>query len=388
MRLALPVKHPKHANQVLLKMNYALTPGAIKRMVQLGIRQVWVRYPEMEFIEKYVETDLLEAQQQMAEQIQDVFGKLQRNANARVHYGDYCRCIGGVIGQLTAHPKAAVYMGDMIGLPEGDELSRSAFATTYISLLMGMKLETYICKQRKHCDPAQAKDLTNLGLGAMLHDLGLTQISPAARDAYFDHGDDTDPQYRNHPRLGYEMAKGQIEPTAAAAIYHHHQQWDGQGFAGDGAPDLAGNRIHIFARIVAAASYFDHYQNSSRHGPRPAVEVLAHMLEPHIQCRFDPIVLRALMEVVPPFAPGSLVALSDGRWAVVAEHSPDMPCRPTVKLVQGAPDTLEAEGIELGEEIDLSLADHNLYIATAEGRDVAPYDFVSGDLGAINLAMV
>jgi len=388
MRLALPVKHPKHANQVLLKMNYALTPGAIKRMVDLGIRQVWVRYPSLDFIDKYISTDLLEAQEQMAAKAREVFERLQSQANARVHYNDYCNAVGNMVGSLTAHPNAGLFMGDMSVLPQGDELSRNGFATTYLSLLMGLKLETYLCKQRKHCDPARAKDLTNLGLGAMLHDVGMTQIDEQARDGFFDRGDDTDPQYRNHTRLGYELVKGQIEPTAATVLLHHHQQWDGNGFAGDDAPTLAGERIHIFSRIVAVADYFDRFQNSGRHGPRPTIEVLAHMLEPHVQCRFDPIVLRALMEAVPPFAPGSLVQLSDDRWAVVAEHSPDMPCRPLVKLIEGSAQTLDAQELELGEDLDLSLTDTSLYVANAQGLDVSPYNFVSGDLGAINLAAV
>ena len=55
--LALPVRNPKAANQTLLKVGYALDPKSISRLLELGIRSVWVRYPSLDFLDKYVNSE-------------------------------------------------------------------------------------------------------------------------------------------------------------------------------------------------------------------------------------------------------------------------------------------------------------------------------------------
>ncbi|MCP4248964.1 MAG: hypothetical protein GY778_18125 [bacterium] len=42
----------------------------------------------------------------------------------------------------------------------------------YLSLVIGMRINDYIVAQRRHVSQADAADLTKLGIGAMLHDLG------------------------------------------------------------------------------------------------------------------------------------------------------------------------------------------------------------------------
>lgn len=61
---------------------------------------------------------------------------------------------------------------------------------------------------------------------------------------------------KQHAMIGYEILSKSDEPlfTAAASIArHHHEKWDGSGY-----PDgLSGEKIPLFARIVAVADVFD-----------------------------------------------------------------------------------------------------------------------------------
>ena len=44
--------------------------------------------------------------------------------------------------------------------------------------------------------------------------------------------------------------------------------------------------------------------------------------------KLDPVVFKALLNVVPAFAPGTFVTLSDGRSCVAVGFDPTSPCRP------------------------------------------------------------
>ncbi|QKK07126.1 MAG: hypothetical protein HND58_02425 [Planctomycetota bacterium] len=146
------------------------------------------------------------------------------------------------------------------------------------------------------------------------------------------------------------MLRGGVGPSAAAAVLHHHQRFDGSGFPhretfhGDPQP-VNGTDIHIFARIVAVADVFDRLRHpaptapgAEEPDPVPVVRVLRQMLRTEMAGWFDPIILHALVHAVPAFPPGSVVTLNDGRRAVVVSWDPLNPCRPTVALAAAAGD--------------------------------------------------
>ncbi|MBL0708753.1 MAG: PAS domain S-box protein, partial [Sulfurimonas sp.] len=61
---------------------------------------------------------------------------------------------------------------------------------------------------------------------------------------------------KTHSELGYKILKDSSRPilkAAALVSYRHHEKWNGSGYPGG----LAGDKIHIFARITAVADVFD-----------------------------------------------------------------------------------------------------------------------------------
>ena len=73
---------------------------------------------------------------------------------------------------------------------------------------------------------------------------------------------------------------------------------------------------------------------------------------------FDPVVRRAVLRHLPPFAIGSQVELSDGRNAVVICPNSRQPCRPTVRLLD------ETDAVS-GRPITLDLVEHRLVCVTS-----------------------
>jgi HD-GYP domain-containing protein (c-di-GMP phosphodiesterase class II) len=359
---------------MLLKVGYRLTPAAIARLAELGVYSLWVQYPSLAFLSRVIRPDIIASQGELVTRISGAFEDLQRQSVARMSFATYTSSIRELIEGLVGNPQAAVFLGDLVQAG-GDDLMRHSSTVTYLSLLLGLKLEGYLIRQRRHIDPARAKEVVNLGVGAMLHDIGITQLPADARERYRKTGDESDPAWREHPTLGYQMTRGKLEPTAATVILNHHQRFDGSGYAGKAAPPLDGQRIHIFSRIVGVAEQFDRLRNPARLPAQPTAWALAAFLQPALLAKFDPEVVRALLTVVPPYPPGTMVRLSDGRWAVAIDHSPEDPCRPTVQVIPD-PSRLSAEENEpAGVTIRLAEEPAALFVAQADGQDVSELNF-------------
>lgn len=332
MKLALPVKNPAVPTRTLLRAGFELDPETGKKLEAKGVRVVWVAYPNMDFMRKYLSPALIEKQAEVTQQIADAFTALQADCTARLEYDTYTKNIEALMDQLLTQPVPAVFLGDLAATD--DQLTRHSSAVAYLSLLMGLKTECYLVKERKHIEPGRAKQVVNLGLGAMLHDIGYAKLDEQTRGRYLKTGDETDPAWREHTALGYEAVRGKIDPSAATVVLHHHQKWDGSGFAGAKFPVLREHRIHVFARIAGVANLFDRLHNPVGGRTRPVVRVLRMLMEEPWSSRLDPLVVQALIAVVPPYPPGSLVRLSDMRTAVVVDHHPDAPCRPVVQPIE------------------------------------------------------
>jgi putative two-component system response regulator len=96
------------------------------------------------------------------------------------------------------------------------------------------------------------RELATLELAAVLHDVGKLTIpasiitKPSALD------DDEWAVMRLHPAEGARLLEPFVTGEVLAIVRSHHERWDGQGY-----PDgLAGGRIPLGARIVAAADAF------------------------------------------------------------------------------------------------------------------------------------
>lgn len=381
MRLAVPVTHPHAPGHQLLRTGFALTDAAIARLAHLDVPEVWVRYPPLDFLSRMVSPHILKKRAAVTQQIRRTFEGIQHQANARVDYDHYRHSISDLIQELMGNPAAVIFL-DAVDEKNSPLLAHSS-TVAYLSLLMGLKLDAYLIRQRRKLAPTEAKKITTLGVGAMLHDIGMLKLEPEVTQRFWETRDISDPAWRRHVTLGYEMVRGRLDPSAATIVLHHHQRYDGSGFptrtGADGKREaMAAEQIHIFCRIVAVADMFDTLQRRMDGGKAPAVQVIRTMLRPPLVRWFDPHVLRAFLRVVPPYPPGTIVRLNDGRMAVVSEHDVEDPCRPKVQILNPAAMLEEeAKPTQPDETIQtVALRDHpSLHVSQVHNRDVAKYNF-------------
>jgi hypothetical protein len=379
MALSLPVYHPENMQTVLLKAGAELERRTIDRLRQMSVPEVWIRYPKLDMIAKFVSPGVMAARAGVACEVSTAFDCAGRGVHARMDFGSYKRAMGSLMVKLMHEADSAIFVGELVDA--GKPAVRHGANVGFISLLMGLRLGFYLLRERKRLPAMLAKDVTNLDVAAMLHDVGMTRLPESVLRRHRINPDESDPEWRRHTEIGFEMVRGNIEPSAAASVLHHHQRYDGTGFPErmslQGKPEpVSGASIHIFARIIAAADLYDRLvhpasdptdEETERPSVAPVTALKILTSEPW-RSRIDPVVLRALLSVCPAYAPGTTVVLSNGVRAVVTDWSALDPCRPTVQELS------HFEDEDLGEPIDLR-HHQDITIIEADGMDVRQANF-------------
>lgn len=93
--------------------------------------------------------------------------------------------------------------------------------------------------------------LQHVGAGALMHDIGKTQIVISEDDP----PELADKKMREHPVFGVNILKGMgnVPNEVQMIVAHHHEFFDGTGYP----QGLRGSSIYDLARIVAIANTFD-----------------------------------------------------------------------------------------------------------------------------------
>lgn len=97
-------------------------------------------------------------------------------------------------------------------------------------------------------------EITAIGLGALLHDIGKLYI----RDALLQKATQLTPQefmvIKKHPAYGaYILSHFELLASTIPVVYAHHERWDGAGYPSS----LQGETIPLGARMVAIADAFE-----------------------------------------------------------------------------------------------------------------------------------
>jgi HD-GYP domain-containing protein (c-di-GMP phosphodiesterase class II) len=333
MVLAAPVRDPSGSGTLLLNHGCVLEDeAAIARLQELGITSLYIEYAALKHLDRYLAPLCGNARPLVADQIARTFAALTGQAPSTVGYADYYAAGHEVNCSVMQKGLDSVYLDDL-SPRRGDDHAGHAAAVAQLAATLGVRLEGYLISQRSRLHPAHAKEVVNLAVAGMLHDIGKAKL-PAHLRGYNDTAPPADPVERtaweSHARISYNLVGHGVEASAATAILHHHQRFDGSGDPhGDPTP-RTGGKIHVFARILAAADLFDRLSNSADGTSRRTnVEVLQ-ILRTTYAGWLDPLILQALPRVCPPFPPGSRVMLADGTDAVVAWFDSRDPYHPVV----------------------------------------------------------
>jgi HD-GYP domain-containing protein (c-di-GMP phosphodiesterase class II) len=374
MTLARSVINPRKPEQLLLNAGYKMDARTIARLHELGVYDLWINFDGLEFLDDLFSPALTTQQQRLCETLQESFQQQSRHCDVALPVQQYRGVVEDLVATLMRSAGKLPFMSALTGVD--DALLRHSSEVCVLGLMLGLRLDAYLIEQRKRIlNSRLAKEVVNLGLGCMLHDVGELQLAERDRESRRSLLDapGEDEEWQQHAELGYLALRGQIDATAATILLNHHQHFDGSGFpqAARKEQPLWGEQIHVFARIAMAA---DTLQNLLHEGgvPQPTVKALWKIQQAPLRGWFDPVVLKALLAVVHPFIPGMLVTLSNRKHAVVTQTHEQFPCYPEVEILNGQNLVSESHSSEVREVVDLS-REKKLHIQAVDGSMVAEY---------------
>jgi putative nucleotidyltransferase with HDIG domain len=197
----------------------------------------------------------------------------------------------------------------------GDKAALHAMNVTVISLLMG---RTFGLSEA---------DMLDLGVGAMLHDIGKIELPDRVRHRE-DHFSGSELRfYEEH--VAHSVNHGRkmsLSPGAMLVIAQHHEHADGSGFP----LRLNTDRMSAGARIVSLVNRYDNLCNP---------HVASRALTPHEslsllfaqgKTKFDTAILGAFIRMMGVYPAGSTVQLTDDRYAMVVGVNSTRPLKPRV----------------------------------------------------------
>jgi len=197
--------------------------------------------------------------------------------------------------------------------------------------------------------------LYELGLGALFHDLGKMRLPPELVQKGSGLTDEELALMRQHPTEGLLAlfslhGFGDVPYRPALIAYEHHMKVDLSGYP----PNRRPRRPTLFSRIVAVADGFDAATSKRSYQAFPWTPdaVLREMRDNRAR-GYDPLLVKAFINVTGVYPVGTLVILDTYELAVVVAPNPD-PKRIHQPLVKVIADPM---GIPLVEPILADLAE-------------------------------
>jgi putative nucleotidyltransferase with HDIG domain len=150
-------------------------------------------------------------------------------------------------------------------------------------------LSVYLALQMGY---SHAVILQHLGLGALLHDIGKTQVPLLDSDSK----EEIERKLKDHPELGVRLIDSQNEVSSEAKmiIAQHHENWDGTGEPNK----MKGAAIYDLARIVSIANVFDELVGDGKGSLKERQQEALKQLDETLYKRFDPQKLEKALKIL------------------------------------------------------------------------------------------
>lgn len=334
---------------ILLAPGKELSEAMITRLVDLGITQVYVQDPRTEDI--VVEDAVSEETRNRAvKTVYSTFSQMIESrkwtrtvSNPRLGR-EFRSAFEDILYDLQSNKNVMIHLTH-IYTTDNYLYSHSVNVGIY-SAALGMALGL------------KRDDLIDLGIGAMLHDIGKTQVPMEILNKPSKLTDEEYAIMKEHSLQGYQILKEHpdIPLISAHCALQHHERLDGTGYP----RGLKGNDIHLYGQIVGIADVYDALTSNrvyrKAYLPHEALEILFTSTG-----QFDSELIRKFRDNVAIYPIGLMVLLNTGEKAVVVDINTKFPHRPIVRVLKDR----DGQDVRVPYELDLS-ADLTLMISGCE----------------------
>lgn len=192
------------------------------------------------------------------------------------------------------------------------------------------------------------KKMIEIGLGAILHDVGKLTIP---HEIISKPGKLTDEEYalvKEHTTNGFNFIREihDISLLCAHCAYQHHERLDGSGYP----RGLVKEEIHEYAKLIAIADVFDALSSHRSYRKAMLPHIAMEFIYTGAGTLFDLELVNTFRNTISMYPIGVTVKLSNGYKGVVVDHNYQLPSRPIIRLLEDP----EGQQLEHSKEIDLA----------------------------------
>lgn len=180
------------------------------------------------------------------------------------------------------------------------------------------------------------KSVEEIGLGAILHDVGKLSIPLEILNKPGKLTDEEYEQVKSHSSVGFDILRKihEIPLLVSHCALQHHERIDGKGYP----RGLSGDEIHIYSKIISVADVFDavtsHRAYRAPFLPHKAME----LLYSGSGTQFDSNQVQLFKGGIAIYPEGITVKLNDGREGIVSKYNYNAVGRPEIRVIKDEED--------------------------------------------------
>jgi putative nucleotidyltransferase with HDIG domain len=332
--------------KVLLAKGTELTDSLIERLKKFNIFTVYIdddASEGIEIVDSIPETLLMEAGDVITQGL-DSIAELN-STTSNLH--------GMIITGKTVQSFKDIFK-NIIGFLTDNKTVLNLLATTKICenhvYTHSLNVSIY-ASQLAIANGLPQKKVEEIGLGALLHDLGKLFIPEEVLNKPGKLTKEEFEQIKSHCELGFENLRRvhEIPLTVAHCALQHHERIDGAGYP----RGLKGAEIHEYAKILSVADVFDAVTSHRVYRPGMLPHKGIEILYAGSGTQFERDQIQLFKNCIAIYPQGLTVKLNDGRTGIVSKYNFHSVGRPEIRVI------CNEEGQKVKPyEIDLSSKDH------------------------------
>lgn len=332
------------AGAVLLAKGVTLTERMLIRLSEQGVTYI---YTEDEFSDEIERTPVISdrLREKATKTIIDTFEDIRNEGGSRHSFvlenrnNDLQYIVEEIMGEIKLNNRSLSLLSDIF--ITDDHIFQHSLHVAIYAITMAVQLGY------------PAKEITEIGVAALLHDLGKIFIDPAILNKPGRLSDAEMDTVKQHTTIGFELLRKQpgIPGPVALCALQHHERLDGSGYP----IGIKNNEIHPYAKIIGIADVFDAVTSNRVYRdallPHEGLEIIY----AGAMTQFDKELVEAFKKSISVYPEGLTVELSDYRKGIVVRQNEQLCERPILKILSVDGEDVEAYELDLGKVLDVTV---------------------------------
>ena len=313
--------------KVLLAQGVELTDKLIKKLKRYNISTIYIEDESSEGIE-IVESIPEELRVEAVSIITEGFNTITELQSNKPN-------IQGMIKSERAIRSFQKTFRDILSYLTRNQHALNLLATTKIQenyvYTHSLNVSIYACQLAIE-NGLPLKNIEEIGLGAMVHDLGKLYISKEILNKPGKLTKEEFEQVKSHCELGFETLRkiNGIPLTVAHCALQHHERVDGVGYP----RGLKEDEIHKYAKVISVADVFDAVTNPRAYRSAMLPHKGLELIYTGSGTQFESKQVELFKGCIAIYPQGLTVKLNDGRTGIVSKYNFHSVGRPEIRIIK------------------------------------------------------